>query len=267
MKGGVMSPKDTSGSTMRCVRCVAAGAMPAQELCCQPNERLLPRDEFAELQALTADLPPDPYLPNRFKRIGFAHYSSSGELVWDTTERGHFLVGNAAYKYVQGGDAGSRHYAIFSRELRESRAMARLVGKFRELSGQIPADSPILVQAQRTEYVDKRVPLDITYEGVHSGGGKYAMFFTYLRRKTKGAENSLHENEAFESVFWGPEAIEENSYVFFRDEDMYHHVTPPVFEDDSGARGIYVLHWPAEPYRTEGNVLRHEDGRRLYVAK
>lgn len=262
-----MSLENAPQSPLRCVPCAAVGAMPARDPCCQPRGKLLAADEFAELQNLSADLPADPYLPNRFKRIGFAHYSRTGELVWDTTERGHFLVGNAAYKHVQGGDAGPRHYEIFSQELRESRAMAHLVAKFRELAGDIPPDSAILVQAQRTEYVDKRIPLDITYEGVHSGGGKYAMFFTYLRRKTAGAENSLHQNEAFESVFWGPEAIEENSYLFFRDEEMYHHVTPPVFEDDSGARGIYVLHWPAEPYRTEGNVLRHEDGKRLYIAK
>jgi len=97
-------------------------------------------------------------------------------------------------------------------------------------------------------------------------GAKCAMFYTYDRTKVvSGAENSLHKDETGGSIFWGPEVIEENKFLFFRDDEIYHDVTPPVFEDDSGTRSIYVINWPAEPYRTPGNILRHEQGHRLFV--
>jgi len=236
-------------------------------LCCEMAEPLLDPSDFMELQNLTSDLPVDPYLPNRFKLIGFASSYDSGEVTWDTSERGHFLIGNAAYENVPRASSSDRHYDIFPKDLRESSAMRTVVNKFRKLCD-IQDDSAILVQAQRTQHIHKHVDLDVTYEGIHSGGGKCAMFFSYLRSKIiTGCENSLLMNETRESTIWGPKVLEENRALFFRDKELYHDVSAPVFEHDAGARGIYLLHWPAEPYRTMGNMLRHPDGSRLYVAQ
>jgi len=155
---------------LQCEECAPTDAMRAGQVCCEQLTSFLPDDDFARLQKLTEHLPVDPYLPNRFKLIGFVQFTEAGEITWDVTERGHFLIGNAAYKDVDGGDAGERYYEVFPEELRGSQSMANLLRRFRNLCGEIPTESVILVQAQRTQYIHKHVELDVTYEGVHSGG-------------------------------------------------------------------------------------------------
>ena len=180
----------------------------------------------------------------------------------------NYFFQNSTYNDFSGGY--KRFYKLIPPEIINEAAKQEILNF--QLHHGIPDKTIMLVQIQssfapasaaseRDEIVRNRSN-SVTGQGIHTDGLCHAMLLCLERTNVLGAENSFFEDLSGERRLGKPTVLEEGDLVHFRDDKIYHYVSPAQRADSSAPmrRSMMLIHSPAHMLltgeRNENNCLR-----------
>lgn len=170
-----------------------------------------------------------------------------------TLEQSYF-VQSSAYNDFSGGMR--RHYAKIPDEIVQKH-LASAILRFIDYYS-LPEKSCILVQLQFSVIPGKKdLPAkearlvrkqSVAGQGIHTDGQNRAGLVCIRRRNVTGADNQFHARVDGTEPISEPITLSEGDCVFFKDNEIYHHVTPAAPEDGrkDTERLMLLMHWPAD---------------------
>ncbi|MED5295121.1 2OG-Fe dioxygenase family protein [Halomonas cupida] len=181
------------------------------------SKTTLARIDLAAWQAFVADLPRDPYVNQRWKRMSWLHLNDSGEVE---------TLGECPM--AQGGrfnDAASmadrlRYYEPLLPAFTEREDVKAFVKAWAEL-WELPARSPILMQITGVRGDGCVDPLQ--GQGIHADGCKYLSIVVLSRDNVEGAVNTLYLDKAGQQEV-GRITLAPGEILHLRDDQLFHSV-------------------------------------------
>ena len=88
----------------------------------------------------------------------------------------------------------------------------------------------------------------ITGQGIHTDGSCCAGLFCIERYNVNGAMNSFHQNLDGSQQLCQPTSLEPGQAVYFKDDSIYHYVSPAFPQDATQKmqRSVLVMNYPAD---------------------
>ena len=195
--------------------------------------------EAAELLRVTGPLGPDPGVSSRTKSICFLMLGNDGKfrkLAQNSFNQPKLYNNNeklAGFK---------RYFNRLSDECTESGPMIKVLEFYKD-HFKITPGSTVLAQIQESR-VEEKVDC-ITEQGIHSDGADNAMIICLKRKNVKGASNELFYDIDGRYPLMKPTTLTPGDAVIWRDNEVYHNVTPMMPENPDkgpGLRTVLLLH-------------------------
>jgi len=189
--------------------------------------------------------PTSSFFAERFKAIRYV--TVKGDKV-ETFEQDYFIQ-HAGYNDFSGGF--KRHFNLIPEELFQS-VLADVVLKFSRYYC-IPDGTILFVQIQTSLLEENSRRQSITGQGIHTDGHDRAMLLCMHRGShVRGALNQFHQQLDGSEPLCDPVLLEAGDAVMFKDNEIYHYVTPGkgISALDAGdsdtRRTMLLIHSPAE---------------------
>jgi len=158
-----------------------------------------------------------------------------------------YFAQHAGYNDFSGGYA--RHYTLIPDEILAGPLADVILGFTKHFD--LPEKTCLLVQIQETTLVKRSNRESVTGQGIHSDGTDAAAIICLHRgRGVSGVRNQFHGKLDGSQALCEPTVLETGDAAIFRDNAIYHLVTPgvcaPTDDADDSKRTIMLIHSPAE---------------------
>jgi len=138
----------------------------------------------------------------------------------------------------------------------------------------IPDKAIMLLQIQtsevdRCEEGEMRRQQSITGQGIHTDGHEKAMLLCIQRKNVTGAMNQYYADLDGKQPLCQPCVLEEGDASFFKDNELYHYVSPagPAEPTKDMARTMLLMHYPAEDVLVGESSPKNKRGSRRSFIK
>mmetsp|Transcript_27736 Transcript_27736/g.34292 ORF Transcript_27736/g.34292 Transcript_27736/m.34292 type:complete len:320 (-) Transcript_27736:29-988(-) len=183
----------------------------------------------------------------------------------------NYFIQNSGYNDFSGGYR--RFYELIPNDIIEKHVKGIILQFQREYD--IPDETVMLIQIQSSiQEVDKSLEHNedeseeikkqsvvrrrinreqsVTGQGVHTDGANEAALFCIERTNVDGAKNSFFKDLEGADELVTDRILEEGELVFFRDDQIFHHVSPASQKDTRAEmrRSILLIHSPADHFMT-----------------
>lgn len=183
-----------------------------------------------------------------------------------------FFRQSAEYNDFSGGY--NRHYTLIKEDLFDG-PLGDVVLKFAAYYN-IPEKTVILAQIQKSVFNGeaRQSRVSVTGQGIHTDGADRAVIVGLHRgSNVVGACNQFHAELDGSQPLCEPIALGDGECIFFKDNQIYHYVSPATVESNDGhpscpkcSRTILIMHAPAEMFLdgtvNEANKLGAKDSPR-----
>lgn len=165
----------------------------------------------------------------------------------ETLEQDYFIQ-HEGYNDFSGGF--KRHFKLIPEELFES-GLVDVILKFTRYYC-IPDGTVLFVQLQTSRLEETSRRQSITGQGIHTDGHERAMLVCMHRGShVRGALNQFHQQLDGSEPLCDPVLVEAGDGVMFKDNEIYHYVTPgkgisALGGDADTRRTMLLIHSPAE---------------------
>ena len=222
------------------------------------QKRLLTEKELVSLLSFEKDLGVDPsseYFTKRTKSIAFM-VNLNGS--WFQLNH-NFFNQNADYNDFSGGY--KRFYDTLSPEFVRNPGSVKLLNAFQE-KYKIPRGELVLLQMQTSWVSVGDEQRCLTGQGIHTDGADRALLVVLNRRNIDGARNAIYRDIQGKDAVVEPFVLEEGDGLFWKDNQVFHHVEPAQVKDTAvhdpsypqeggcGRRTVIIIHYPAMHYIT-----------------
>jgi hypothetical protein len=176
----------------------------------------------------------------------------------------NYFIQNAEYNDFSGGY--KRFYKLIPEDLLKSEAKSAVL-QFKRYYN-IPDGTIMLVQIQSSIIEPSTSPssmkskkMSVTGQGIHTDGASQAMLVCLKRKNVFGAENSFFKDLDGKEQIGKGEVLHEGDSVLFRDNLLYHYVSPALQKDTSKVmqRSIMLIHSPAD-FVLDGTLSKENNG-------
>lgn len=175
------------------------------------------RLDLAAWQAFLPDLPRDPYVNRRWKRMSWLHLNDSGDV--ESLDECPMAQGGAFNDAASMADR-LRYYAPLTRDFLERPDVKAFVRAWAQL-WQIGPREPILMQITGIRGEGSVDPLQ--GQGIHADGCKALSILVINRENVTGAENHLYADKAG-TVPLAHTTLTPGDILHLRDDRLYHSV-------------------------------------------
>ncbi|GED21893.1 2OG-Fe dioxygenase family protein [Halomonas halmophila] len=175
------------------------------------------RIDLSAWQSHTTDLPRDPYVEQRWKRMAWLALDQAGEM----QDLGHCpMAQGGAFNDAESMADKLRYYAPLTRAFLERHDVKRFVEAWAGLWG-LQANEPILMQITGVRGEGKIDPLQ--GQGIHADGCKALSIMVVSRQNLVGADNHLYTDKAGTELVANA-TLAPGDILHLRDDRLYHSV-------------------------------------------
>lgn len=175
------------------------------------------RLDLSAWQATAADLPRDPYVDCRWKRMSWLALDASGEM----QDLGHCpMAQGGAFNDAESMADRLRYYEPLSEDFLERPDLKAFVKAWAELWG-LQANEPILMQITGVRGAGSVDPLQ--GQGIHADGCKALSILVVNRENVVGAENHLYADKAGDYPLANA-TLAPGDILHLRDDRLFHSV-------------------------------------------
>eukprot|EP00984_Skeletonema_dohrnii_P004998 scaffold1769_cov132-Skeletonema_dohrnii-CCMP3373.AAC.15 len=176
---------------------------------------------------------------------------------------------NSGYNDFSGGY--KRFYKLIPEDMLKSEAKSVIL-QFKRYYN-IPDGTIMLVQIQ-SSIIEPSTSLSssrtsVTGQGIHTDGHSQAILVCLERKNVSGAENSFFKDLNGTEQIGKGKILNEGDAVLFRDNELYHYVSPALPKDTSKLmrRSVMLVHSPADNV-LDGTISKENSlGRRESFVK
>lgn len=216
----------------------------------------------------------DPYTPHRAKVTSYFKIGGSGEVDWvgGLDQSDTHIIQNAAYggEYEDSSVKGvERLMKGLTREMKTDAGLQCCLKNFCRVWA-IPTDSVAMVNVHMSSTIGQRDQevmkakrkVSITDQGIHQDGALRVGIYCVSRSNVHGIRNSLYDDSTGQVTLLEPTILQENQACVFHDVKLYHYVSPPEIDFETGEgldfeRTIILIHWPGDMFMG-GNIRGSE---------
>ncbi|MDR5858314.1 2OG-Fe dioxygenase family protein [Halomonas eurihalina] len=180
--------------------------------------------DLAAWQAFTTDLPRDPYVDRRWKRMSWLALDQTG----DVRDMGHCpMAQGGAFNNAESMADRLRYYAPLTNAFQQRPDVKAFVRAWAGLWN-IQANEPILMQITGVRGEDRIDPLQ--GQGIHADGCKALSIMVVSRRNVTGAGNHLYVDKAGTQPV-AEVTLDPGGILHLRDDRLYHSVDAITQQD------------------------------------
>lgn len=203
---------------------------------------LLSKSESLDLIHSCGELGKDPsseHFTHRTKNIAYVLCINE---TWFQLRVNYF---NQPHQYNDFSGGYKRYYQEMPSSFLNCKASIKVLNTLKS-HFKIPDKEPILVQIQTSHIEADDGNLCLTGQGIHTDGHDMAMVLCLSRENIEGAYSSVYADLAGETTIIEPTIVDEGDAVFWKDNEVYHHVSPAkvLNPEAKGKRTVLIAHYP-----------------------
>ena len=216
------------------------------------RKSLLSYRERAALLKFEPDLGVDPSSEHFTKRTKSIAFMIKLDGQWFQLNQ-NFFNQNADYNDFSGGY--KRFYDTLPPEFVREPATIKLMDAF-QAKYNLPDGELILLQMQTSWVFPGDEDRCLTGQGIHTDGADRAMLVVLNRDNIEGGRNAIYKDVHGQNAVIKPFVLKEGDSLFWKDNQVFHHVEPAQVKDTSnvegpsGTRTVIIAHYPAMHYIT-----------------
>lgn len=204
------------------------------------------------------------FIPRK-KAIAFVYVTNDEVFRLDQ----NYFIQNSGYNDFSGGF--KRFYKLIPEDILKSEAKSVIL-QFKRYYN-IPDGTIMLVQIQ-SSIIEPSTYLSssrtsVTGQGIHTDGASQAILVCLERKNVSGAENSFFKDLNGTEQIGKGKVLKEGDAVLFRDNELYHYVSPALPKDTSKLmrRSIMLIHSPADMFLNGTTSKENSGGTRESFVK